>query len=78
MAKTASTFPKSPIRHLDIFVLISPLRSETGDDNAARQLPDLSITIWVDPSSTDVICLRGALSKTGQLTWLECFDKVAE
>ena len=33
-------------------------------DKAARQLPDLSTTIWVEPSSTGVSRLRGARPST--------------
>ena len=44
---------------------VTRLRPDRLPGKAARQLPDLSTTIWVDPSSTGVTRRRGALNKAG-------------
>ena len=44
---------------------VTRLRPDRLPCQAARQLPDLPTTIWVEPSSTGVTRLRGALNKTG-------------
>ena len=46
---------------------VTRLRPDRLPGKAARQLPDLSTTIWVDPPSTGVTRRRGALHKTGSL-----------
>ena len=38
-------------------------------DKTARQLPDLSTTVWVEPSSTGDSRLRGARSKAAVSRW---------
>jgi len=40
---------------------VTRLRRSQLPNHAARQLPDQSTTIWVEPSSTDTPRLRGAL-----------------
>ena len=44
---------------------VTRLRPDRLPCQAARQLPDLSTTIWVDPSSTGVTRRRGALRNPG-------------
>ena len=40
---------------------VTRLRSRQSPSETARQLPDLSTIIWVEPSSTDDSRLQGAL-----------------
>jgi len=42
---------------------VTRLRPSRLPSHAARQLPDQSTTIWVEPTSTGVTRLRGALRK---------------
>ena len=44
---------------------VTRLRNGQLPNRPARQLPDLPTTLWVDPSSTGVPRLRGALSAIG-------------
>jgi hypothetical protein len=44
---------------------VTRLRPDRLPGKAARQRPDLSTTIWVDPSSTGVTRRRGALNNPG-------------
>ena len=44
---------------------VTRLRASRLPDRAARQLPDQSTTLWVEPTSTGVARLRGALNRMG-------------
>ena len=52
---------------------VTRLQPGWSPNQAARQLPDRSTTLWVEPSSTGVTRLRGALSNRwlliGRLRW---------
>ena len=54
---------------------VTRLRPGRLPDQAARQLPDLSTTIRVEPSSTGDPRLRGALPYT-DLAWIERVDRI--